>query len=41
MQVHVVEDGTDAVSTRADLAELRRKAKPKQHATPGWKQAAE
>src|ERR1051325_247611 len=31
----------NAVRDRADLAELRRKAKPKQHATPGWKQAAE
>src|SRR5437868_2165663 len=31
----------NSVRDRADLAELRRKAKPKQHATPGWKQAAE
>jgi anthraniloyl-CoA monooxygenase len=31
----------NSVRDRADLTELRRKAKPKQHATPGWKQAAE
>jgi len=31
----------NSVRDRADLRELRRKAKPKQHATPGWKQAAE
>ena len=31
----------DSVRDRADLTELRRKAKPKGHATPGWKQAAE
>jgi anthraniloyl-CoA monooxygenase len=31
----------NSVRDRADLTELKRKAKPKGHATPGWKQAAE
>jgi anthraniloyl-CoA monooxygenase len=31
----------NSVRDRADLTELRRKAKPKGHASPGWKQAAE
>jgi anthraniloyl-CoA monooxygenase len=31
----------NSVRDRADLTELRRKAKPKGHATPNWKQAAE
>jgi len=29
------------VRDRADLTELKRKAKPKGHAQAGWKQAAE
>ena len=31
----------NSVRDRADLTELRRKAKPKGHAAAGWKQAAE
>ena len=31
----------NAARDRADLTELKRRKKPKGHATPGWKQAAE